>query len=62
MVTIGVRPEGWDLVGAGQGLAATVEVVEELGSDSYAYVTPQLEGGKTLVVRTVGCGRDPDEG
>ncbi len=62
VVTIGVRPEGWDLVGAGQGLAATVEVVEELGSDSYAYVTPQLEGGKTLVVAHPGRGGDPDEG
>jgi len=62
VVTIGVRPEGWDLVGAGQGLAATVEVVEELGSDSYAYVTPQLEGGKTLVVRTVDAAAIPMKG
>jgi multiple sugar transport system ATP-binding protein len=62
VVTIGVRPEGWDLVGAGQGLAATVEVVEELGSDSYAYVTPQMEGGKTLVVRTVDAAAIPMKG
>jgi multiple sugar transport system ATP-binding protein len=62
VVTIGVRPEGWDLVSAGQGLAATVEVVEELGSDSYAYVTPQLEGGKTLVVRTLDAAAIPLKG
>jgi multiple sugar transport system ATP-binding protein len=65
-VTIGVRPEGWDLVTAAEGLAATVEVVEELGSDSYAYVTPKLEGtvddGKTIVVRTADAARIPQKG
>ena len=35
-VTIGVRPEGMALV-ADDGLAATVDVVEELGSESFLY-------------------------
>ncbi|GAA3521510.1 ABC transporter ATP-binding protein [Nocardioides daeguensis] len=40
-VTLGVRPEAWRLVGAGeQGFPVTVQVVEELGADSYLYATP----------------------
>ena len=53
-VTIGLRPEGWQLVTPSEGLAATVEVVEELGSDSYVYATPcadQLSNDTTIVVR-----------
>jgi multiple sugar transport system ATP-binding protein len=64
-VTVGVRPEGWDLVAPSDGLAATVEVVEELGSDSYAYVTPQLDGiddDKTVVVRIASSGAVPAKG
>src|SRR5471030_1249719 len=61
-VTIGVRPEGWDVVSPADGLAATVEVVEELGSDSYSYVTPQIEGGKTIVVRAADAARVPAKG
>jgi multiple sugar transport system ATP-binding protein len=40
-VVVGVRPEGWTLAPAGEGIAATVEVVEELGSDQYLYCTAQ---------------------
>ncbi len=37
-VTIGVRPEGFDVVDAAEdGLQATIDVVEELGSDTYLY-------------------------
>jgi multiple sugar transport system ATP-binding protein len=61
-VTIVVRPEGWDVVGANDGLPATVEVVEELGSDSYSYVTPQLDDGKTIVVRAVNAAAVPMKG
>jgi multiple sugar transport system ATP-binding protein len=62
VVTIGVRPEGWDIVSPAEGLQATVEVVEELGSDSYSYVTPQIEGGKTIVVRAADAARVPSKG
>ncbi|HEY3925699.1 MAG TPA: sn-glycerol-3-phosphate ABC transporter ATP-binding protein UgpC [Acidothermaceae bacterium] len=61
-VTIGVRPEGWDIVPPADGLQATVEVVEELGSDSYSYVTPQIEGGKTIVVRAADAAKVPLKG
>jgi multiple sugar transport system ATP-binding protein len=36
-VTVGVRPEDLDLTDTGQGLAVTVDVVEELGADAYIY-------------------------
>jgi multiple sugar transport system ATP-binding protein len=62
VVTIGVRPEGWEVVAPSEGLQATVEVVEELGSDSYSYVTPQLDGGKTIVVRAADAARVPTKG
>jgi multiple sugar transport system ATP-binding protein len=64
-VTLGVRPEGWDIVSPAEGLVATVEVVEELGSDSYAYVTPKMEGfddGRTLVVRAESGTHPPQKG
>jgi multiple sugar transport system ATP-binding protein len=64
-VTLGVRPEGWDIVSPTDGLVATVEVVEELGSDSYAYVTPKFEGfddGRTIVVRAESGAQPPQKG
>ncbi|MHA6760901.1 ABC transporter ATP-binding protein [Streptacidiphilus sp. PAMC 29251] len=60
-VTIGVRPEHLDLVteggadGKGDGLAVTVNVVEELGADGYVYGTAHVGGeDKDLVVRVSG--------
>ncbi len=37
--TLGFRPESVELVGAGSGVPVEVAVVEELGSDAYAYGT-----------------------
>ncbi|GAB3961834.1 ABC transporter ATP-binding protein [Streptomyces sparsus] len=66
-VTVGVRPEHFDLVSgdSGQslskdepaGLAVSVNVVEELGADAFVYGTAQV-GGETqdLVVRVNGRG------
>jgi len=61
-VTIGVRPEHLDLVSEGNalskdgdGLAVTVNVVEELGADGYVYGTANVGGeDKDLVVRVSG--------
>ncbi|WP_413813012.1 ABC transporter ATP-binding protein [Streptomyces sp. OE57] len=69
-VTVGVRPEHFDVVeqngGAAQGLtkasddapaglAVTVNVVEELGADGYVYGTAEVGGEvKDLVVRVNG--------
>ncbi|MDJ0394616.1 sn-glycerol-3-phosphate ABC transporter ATP-binding protein UgpC [Rhodococcus sp. G-MC3] len=42
-VTIGIRPEGWDLVGEGVGsVSVAVELVEELGAESFLYGAPPL--------------------
>jgi multiple sugar transport system ATP-binding protein len=40
-VTLGIRPEAWRMAGEGEsGYPIRVAVVEELGSDSFAYGTP----------------------
>src|SRR4051794_14885412 len=49
-VTVGLRPEALEL--AGSGIAARVEIVEELGADAFAFCVAQLPGGEqTLVAR-----------
>ena len=54
-ITIGVRPEAWRIVGAGEGLPVTTTVVEELGADAYVYGTCDVEGTPSaLIVRTSG--------
>jgi multiple sugar transport system ATP-binding protein len=41
-VTVGVRPHAWRLTMPGEaGLQGTLRVVEELGADSFVYVTPR---------------------
>jgi multiple sugar transport system ATP-binding protein len=63
-VTVGVRPEHFDVAGSesDQGLAVTVNVVEELGADAYVYGTAKVGAeSKDLVVRV--SGRDvPEKG
>jgi ABC-type sugar transport system ATPase subunit len=36
-ITVGVRPEDMELVGAGQGLPTVINLVESLGADAYVY-------------------------
>jgi multiple sugar transport system ATP-binding protein len=65
-VTVGVRPEGWEVVPPADGLQGVVEVVEELGSDSYCYITPSdaasgLEA-KEIVVRAANAAAAPQKG
>jgi multiple sugar transport system ATP-binding protein len=43
-ITVGVRPEAWRMVGAGEGLPVKVTVVEELGADAFVYGTSDVEG------------------
>jgi len=51
-VTIGVRPEGF-LLTPQVGDPAVVEVVEELGSEAFVYVSIDIEGTtKRVTVRT----------
>jgi multiple sugar transport system ATP-binding protein len=53
--TLGFRPESVQLVGEGEGFPFEVVVVEELGSDAYAYGTMHTsrskEGDKLLTLR-----------
>jgi multiple sugar transport system ATP-binding protein len=55
-LTVGIRPEGMHLVTDGSpGLAAKVNVVEELGSDAYLYCSTIVDGAEVnLVVRSEG--------
>ncbi|MCX5392204.1 ABC transporter ATP-binding protein [Streptomyces sp. NBC_00094] len=56
-VVVGVRPEHFDVAGpeSDQGLAVTVNVVEELGSDGFIYGSTRVGGeDKDLVVRVGG--------
>ncbi|MDQ3104108.1 MAG: sn-glycerol-3-phosphate ABC transporter ATP-binding protein UgpC [Actinomycetota bacterium] len=53
-VTVGVRPESFQVVGDDdEGLAVTVDVVEELGADAFLYATMRSDDGEdfTLVTR-----------
>ncbi|RLL67480.1 sn-glycerol-3-phosphate ABC transporter ATP-binding protein UgpC [Streptomyces sp. Z26] len=70
-VTVGCRPEHFDIVGGGDkslskdgpaGLAVTVNVVEELGADAYVFGSADLGGShEDLVIRV--NGRDvPEKG
>ena len=49
-VTVGLRPEAMELVSDGNGIAAIVKLVEELGSEAYIYAQMANEVGETTVV------------
>ncbi len=49
-ITIGVRPENWRLAGDSLGISATVELVEELGSDAFVHATVAQDKGKPVVL------------
>jgi multiple sugar transport system ATP-binding protein len=51
-VTIGVRPEALRI--GTEGLVATIVAIEELGSDSFVYCTPNGHSDVSLVSRTDG--------
>jgi len=48
-VTVGLRPESLEL-GAAAGLAAEVEVVEELGADAYAFCVAHVGGTELRLI------------
>ena len=55
-ITIGVRPEGWRMVGPDDGgLPVQVTVVEDLGSDAFVYGSNDVDGvPSTVIVRVSG--------
>ncbi|GAA3667186.1 diacetylchitobiose ABC transporter ATP-binding protein MsiK [Arthrobacter ginkgonis] len=61
-VTLGVRPEGLEAAPAGEGLAVTVDVVEELGADAYVYGRTVLDGREHTIVARVDGRRPPTAG
>ncbi|MFJ6935227.1 ABC transporter ATP-binding protein [Streptomyces sp. NPDC101132] len=60
-VTVGIRPEHFDLVEEG-GLAVQVNVVEELGADGYVYGTAEVGGRSTDLVVRVNGRQVPEKG
>jgi multiple sugar transport system ATP-binding protein len=64
--TLGFRPESVELVGAGQGVPVEVAVVEELGSDAFAYGTLHAAdsggGGDKLLTLRVDARKPPAKG
>jgi multiple sugar transport system ATP-binding protein len=61
-VTVGVRPEDLRLVGQGEGIPATVEVVEELGSDAFLHASVEGRDGTQLLVARVDPRHPPSKG
>lgn len=57
-ITLGIRPEDLELVGSGQGIRATVNLVEELGADAYIYTTADVNGEEHEIMARVD-GRNP---
>ena len=54
LVSVGIRPEGLHLSNDGSGMRASIDNVEELGSDSFLYCTPVGDEGITVVSRAEG--------
>jgi multiple sugar transport system ATP-binding protein len=59
-VTLGLRPEALEI--APDGIAARVEVVEELGADAYAFCVARLPEGETKLVARADWHRPPARG
>jgi multiple sugar transport system ATP-binding protein len=59
-VVLGLRPESLELAAA--GVAADVEVVEELGADAYAFCVAEVGGERTKLVARTDSRRAPRQG
>jgi multiple sugar transport system ATP-binding protein len=61
-LTLGVRPESFDRSPDGTGIAVTVNVVEELGADAFAYGSAKVEGRDVDVIVRVDPRQTPQKG
>jgi multiple sugar transport system ATP-binding protein len=59
-VVLGLRPESLEL--ASEGVAARVDVVEELGADAFVFCSAELDGQTTKLVARVDVRRRPGRG
>jgi multiple sugar transport system ATP-binding protein len=59
-IVIGVRPESLEL--ASDGIAAEVEVVEDIGADAFVFCAAEIEGVATKLVARAGAKRAPARG
>ena len=59
-VVVGIRPEALDL--ASEGIAARVEVVEEVGADAYVFCVADLPGGEAKLDARVDSANRPARG
>jgi multiple sugar transport system ATP-binding protein len=59
-VVLGLRPESLEL--AGEGLPANVEVVEEIGADSYVFCAADVAGAPMKLVARCETRRAPERG
>jgi multiple sugar transport system ATP-binding protein len=61
-ITVGVRPEDMELVGEGQGLQTTINLVESLGADAYVYGVAKIGETEHHVIARVDGRRPPQKG
>jgi multiple sugar transport system ATP-binding protein len=59
-VIVGLRPDALEL--AGDGIAARVEVVEDVGAEAYALCSADLPGGERRVIARVDARHPPEQG
>jgi multiple sugar transport system ATP-binding protein len=59
-VVVGLRPEALEV--ATHGIPARVEVVEELGADSYVFCASEVAGGEARLTARTGARRSPQRG
>jgi multiple sugar transport system ATP-binding protein len=59
-LVVGLRPESLEL--APDGLAARVEVVEEVGADAFVFCVAEIAGETTKLVARVESRRAPERG
>jgi multiple sugar transport system ATP-binding protein len=58
----GFRPEHVDIAGDGEGIAARVEVVEDIGADAFVFCSADVDGEQTRLVARTDVRSAPQQG